>query len=313
VKPAVFVMRALPGGIPEAVRASCEVLGGDRAPPARETLPEVARGAETLVVTYLDRVDGPLLAALPAVRRVCSYGVGVNHVDLPACRERGVVLTNTPDVLTDATADLAMALLLAAARRVAEGDRLIRAGAWRAVAPDFFLGTEVSGKVLGIVGFGRIGQAVARRALGFSLRVLYSGPREVAFPGAERVGLDRLLSESDFVSLHCPLNEETRNLLSRDRIARMKRGAVVVNTARGPVLDEEALADAIEDGRLFAAGLDVFRDEPNVPPRLRTLERVVLTPHVGSGTVETRTAMAGLVWEEVLRAVAGRAPAHPVP
>jgi len=313
VKPTVYLLRALPGGVPERLRESCEVRGGERTPPAPEALPEAARTADILVVTYLDRVDEALLAALPRIRRVCSYGVGVNHIDLAACRRRAVGVTNTPDVLTDATADLAMALLLAAARRVAEGDRLIRAGGWRAAAPDFFLGTEVSGKVLGIVGFGRIGQAVARRALGFSLRILYSGPREVEFPGAERASLERLLAESDFVSLHCPLTEATRDLLSRDRIARMKTGAVLVNTARGPMVDEGALAEALESGHLFAAGLDVFRDEPRVPERLRALDRVVLTPHVGSGTVETRTAMARLVWEEVERAASGRPAAHPVP
>jgi len=239
--------------------------------------------------------------------------VGVNHLDLAACRARGVVVTNTPDVVTNATADLAMALLLAAARRVAEGDRLIREGGWRHAAPDFFLGTEVTGKVLGIVGFGRIGQAMARRASGFSLRILYAGPREVAFPGARRAGLDELLAESDFVSLHCPLTDATRDLLSRERIGRMKQGAVLVNTSRGPVVDEVALAEALESGHLFAAGLDVFRDEPNVPDRLRRLPSVVLTPHVGSGTVETRNAMARMVWEEVDRAVAGLPPVHPVP
>jgi glyoxylate reductase len=273
---------------------------------------EEAREAEILAVTYLDRVDEPLLAALPRVRQVSSYGVGVNHVDLEACRRRGITLTNTPDVVTGATADLAMGLLLAAARRVCEGDRLIRAGGWREALPEFLLGREVFGRTLGIVGFGRIGQAVARRALGFDMRVLYAGPREVEFAGARRVDLDDLLASSDFVSLHCPLTDATRDLVSRQRIARMRPGAVLVNTSRGPVVDEEALAEALEEGRIFAAGLDVFRDEPNVPERLRRLENVVLTPHVGSGTVETRTAMARMVWDEIARAADGRPPAHRV-
>jgi glyoxylate reductase len=308
----VFLVRALPGGVPPSIQAAVDLRGGASRPPPRERLLEEAREAEILALTYLDRVDEPLLAALPQVRQVSSYGVGVNHIDLEACRRRGVVVTNTPDVVTGATADLAMALLLAASRRVCEGDRLIRAGGWREAVPEFLLGREVFGRTLGIVGFGRIGQAVARRALGFDMRILYAGPREVAFGGARRVDLDELLATSDFVSLHCPLTDATRDLLSRERIARLKPGAVVVNTSRGPVVDEEALADALEEGRIFAAGLDVFRDEPNVPERLRRLENVVLTPHVGSGTVETRTAMARMVWEEVARAADGRPPAHRV-
>ena len=206
------------------------------------------------MVTYLDRVDDALLDGLPSVRQVSSYGVGVNHVDLPAMARRGIVVTNTPDVLTDATADMAMALLLAAARRVCEGDRLIRAGGWRDAGPEFLLGREVTGKTLGIVGFGRIGQAMARRASGFGMRILYTSPRDAGVPGATRTDLDVLLASSDFVSLHCPLTDATRDLLSRERIARMKPGAILVNTSRGPVVDEEALADALEDGRLFAAG-----------------------------------------------------------
>jgi glyoxylate reductase len=312
VKPIAYATRALPGGVPPAVRDRVEFLGGGRAVP-REEVVRAAGGATILAVTYLDRVDEVLLAALPAVRHVCSYGVGVNHLDLEACRRRGVVVTNTPDVVTDATADLAMALLLAASRRVCEGDRLIRAGGWREATPEFLLGREVTGKVLGIVGFGRIGQAVARRALGFRMRVIYSAPRTVPMEGAERVDLDDLLARSDFVSLHCPLTDSTRDLISRERIERMRPGAVLVNTSRGPVVDEEAVADALERGRLFAAGLDVFRAEPAVPERLRRLENVVLTPHVGSGTVETRTAMAHMVWEEVLRAADGRPPLHRVP
>ncbi|HET8722795.1 MAG TPA: D-glycerate dehydrogenase [Anaeromyxobacteraceae bacterium] len=312
MKPIVYAMRGLPGGVPAEVAQRVDLRGGAARPAPRERVAEEARDAEVLVTTYLDRVDEPLLAALPALRQVSSYGVGVNHLDLGALGRRGIVVTNTPDVVTDATADLAMALLLAAARRVAEGDRLIRAGGWREAVPEFLLGREVTGKTLGIVGFGRIGQAVARRASGFGMRILYSAPRTVEFPGAQRVELDALLAASDFVSLHCPLVDATRDLISRERIASMRPGAILVNTARGPVVDEEALADALEEGRLFAAGLDVFRDEPHVPERLRRLENVVLTPHVGSGTVETRTAMARMVWDEVLRRVTGRPPAHRV-
>jgi glyoxylate reductase len=312
MKPVVYALRALPGGVPDEVSSRVTLKGGEARPAPRERIHEDGRDAEVLVVTYLDRIDEALLSGLPAVRQVSSYGVGLNHIELPAVSRRGITLTNTPDVVTDATADLAMALLLAAARRVCEGDRLIRAGGWREAAPEFLLGREVTGKTIGIVGFGRIGQAVARRAAGFGMRILYTSPREAGFPGATRVDLDALLATSDFVSLHCPLTDATRDLISRERIAQMKPGAILVNTSRGPVVDEEAVAEALEDGRLFAAGLDVFRNEPQVPERLRRAENAVLTPHLGSGTRETRNAMARMVWDEVLRRVTGRPPAHPV-
>jgi glyoxylate reductase len=312
VKPIVYALRALPGGVPEEVSSRVMLRGAEARPAPLERIHQEGRDAEVLVVTYLDRVDEALLSGLPAVRQVSSYGVGLNHIELPATSRRGITVTNTPDVVTEATADLAMALLLAAARRVCEGDRLIRAGGWREAAPEFLLGREVTGKTIGIVGFGRIGQAVARRAAGFGMRILYASPREAGFPGATRMDLDALLATSDFVSLHCPLTDATRDLISRERIARMKPGAILVNTSRGPVVDEEAVAEALEDGRLFAAGLDVFRNEPQVSERLRRAENAVLTPHLGSGTRETRNAMARMVWDEVLRRVTGRPPAHPV-
>ena len=313
MKPIMYLVRALPGQDLEPLRPHLELRGGGQTAPPREQLIEEARGATILAPTYIDRVDGALLDALPTVRHVASYGVGVNHLDLDACRARKVLVTNTPGVLTDATADHAMALLLAAARRVAEGDRVVRAGGWRAVDPAFMLGTEVTGKTLGIVGFGRIGQAMARRAQGFQLRILYTSPREMDFAGATRVTVEALLAQSDFVSLHCPLTPQTDNLLSRERIAGMKRGAVVVNTARGAVVDDAALAEALRSGQLAAAGLDVFRDEPRVPAAYLGLENVVLTPHLGSGSRETRAAMARLVLEDALRYARGEPPRHPVP
>ena len=312
MRPVVYALRALPGEVPAEVSSRVTLRGGEARPAPPDRVQEEGRDAEILVVTSLDRVDEALLARLPLVRQVSSYGVGLNHIELAAASRRGITVTNTPDVVTDATADLAMALLLAAARRVSEGDRLIRAGGWREAAPEFLLGREVTGKTIGIVGFGRIGQAMARRATGFGMRILYTSPRQVSFPGANRVDLDALLAASDFVSLHCPLTDATRDLISRERIAQMKPGAILVNTSRGPVVDEEAVAEALEDGRLFAAGLDVFRNEPQVPERLRRAENAVLTPHLGSGTRETRNAMAHMVWDEVLRRVTGRPPAHPV-
>ncbi len=313
-KPVLYLVRALPGQDLEPLRSYLEIRGGAPAAPARERLVEEARGAAVLAPTYIDRVDAALLDALPTVRHVASYGVGVNHIDLDACRARRVLVTNTPGILTEATADHALALLLAAARRVAEGDRLVRAGGWRELDPAFMLGTEVTGKTLGVVGFGRIGQAVARRALGFRMEILYASPGPVSgFPQARHVPLDALIVESDFISLHTPLTPQTDNLISRERIARMKPGVILVNTARGAVVDDAALAEALAAGRVGAAGLDVFRDEPRVPAAYLGLSNVVLTPHLGSGTRETRAAMARLVLEDVLRVAKGEPPRHPVP
>lgn len=313
MKPILYVVRALPGGDLAPLSEWFEVRGGRRDGAPRDEVLREARDATVLVPTYIDRVDEPLLAGLPKVRHVASYGVGVNHLDLDACRRRGILVTNTPGVLTDATADHAMALLLAAARRVVESDRVVRSGEWKAVDPAWMLGTEVTGKTAGVLGFGRIGQAFARRARAFDMRILYASPRDAGVGWAERVPLDRLLAESDFLSLHVPLTAETRNVLSRERIARLKPGAIVVNTARGGVLDDAALAEALAAGRVGGAGLDVFPDEPRVPEAYLGLANVVLTPHLGSGTRETRAAMARLVLEDVARVARGEPPRHPVP
>ncbi len=313
VKPLLYLVRALPGFEPDRLGALFQVRGGQRHPPPRPRLLEEARDAEVLVVSYIDRVDEALLDGLPRLRHLASYGVGVNHLDLAACRRRGLLVTNTPGVVTEATAEHTMALLLAAARRVTEGDRTIRRGGWTAVEPSFLLGTGLTGKLLGLVGFGRIGQAVARRAAAFGLTIAYAAPREVAFPGARRLPLEALLAEADLVSLHCPLTPATENLLSRERLALMKPGAILVNTARGAVLDDAALVEALATGRLAAAALDVFRDEPAVPAAYLALENVVLTPHLGSGTRETRGAMAAMVLEEIERVARGEPARHRVP
>jgi glyoxylate reductase len=312
-KPIAYQVRALPGGHFDRLLAHFDLRGGGPSPLPRPDLLEAARHAEVLVTSYIDRVDEPLLAGLPRLRHLASYGVGVDHIDLDACRRRGLLVTNTPGVLTEATAEHAIALLLAASRRVAEGDRLIRRGGWDAVDPALLLGTGLDGKLLGLVGFGRIGQAVARRAAGLGMRLAYTSPREVAFPGARRLPLEALLAEADVVSLHVPRTPATEGLLSRERLARLKPGAIVINTARGAMVDDAALAEALRSGHLAAAGLDVFRDEPRVPAAYLELDTVVLTPHLGSGTRETRSAMALMVVEEIERVARGEPARNPVP
>ncbi len=274
--------------------------------------------ADAWVTLLTDKVDDARLVGAPRLRIVANVAVGVDNVDLAACRARGVVVTNTPGVLTEATADLAFGLILAAARRIAEGDRLVRAGGWSGWGPSFMVGARVHGATLGIVGLGRIGQAVARRARGFGMHVLYTQRSPLVDGVARALGatfapLDQLLADSDVVTLHCPLTAETRGLLSAARLAAMKRGSVLVNTARGPIVDESALAAALANGPLAAAGLDVFADEPRVPPALLALPNVVLTPHIASAEEATRAAMAGLAADNVLAVLSGKAPLNAVP
>lgn len=250
-------------------------------------------------------------------RVVANVGVGVDHIDLDAARVAGVPVTNTPDVLTEDTADLALALLLMALRRLGGGERLLRAGRWRGLAPTFHLGRSPAGLTLGVVGYGRIGRALARKAhLALGMRILYHTRTPVADPepwARPAASLDALLAESDVVSLHCPLTPETRHLVDARALARMRPGAVLVNTARGPVVDEAALARALREGPLAAAGLDVYEREPAVDPALLALENVVLLPHLGSATVETRTAMGLRALANVEAVLAGRAPPDRVP
>src|SRR5262249_31367440 len=233
----------------------------------------------------------------PKLRIVANHAVGFDNIDLAHCTAAGVLVSNTPDVLTETTADTAFALILAAARRIGEGERLLRSGRAGIWGPLMMLGPDVHDATIGIVGFGRIGRAVARRAKGFGMRVLYSNPVRLppeAEDGATHVELSELLERADVVSIHTTLTEETRHLFGRDAFERMKPAAVLVNASRGPVVDEAAVADALETGEIFAAGLDVFEREPEVHPRLLELENVVLIPHLGSATVDTRSAMGHL-------------------
>jgi glyoxylate reductase len=287
------------------------------APPARDELLEAARGASGVLSNVTEKIDAEFMdAAGDGLRIVANMAVGYDNVDVGAAKERGVVVTNTPGVLDETTADTAFMLLLAAARRLGESERILRAGGWQWWGPKLFVGVDVWGKTLGIVGMGRIGQAVARRGRGFGMEILYHNrsrkeEAEVEL-GARHVGLDELLETSDFVSVHTPLTEETRRLIGPKELDRMKRTAVLVNTSRGPVVDEEALADALADGRIFAAGLDVYEEEPKVHPRLLERENAVLAPHIGSGSRETRDGMAVLAAENVVAVLSGEEPKTPV-
>jgi glyoxylate reductase len=273
----------------------------------RGELLSLLRDADALLPLLSVRVDEELLAAAPRLTIVANYAVGYDNVDLAACSARKVVVTNTPDVLTDATADLAMALLLAAGRRFVEADRFVRGGAWRGWAPEQLFGMDLQGATLGIVGLGRIGRAVAQRARAFGMRIVYTQPRQI---DAGWLPLDELLEVADAVTLHCPLTPATRHLLGAARFARMKPTAVLVNTARGAIVDEAALAAALAAGRPGFAGLDVFEDEPRVHPELLANPRVVVLPHVGSATWGTRARMAEVAAGCIAERLAGRRPPH---
>jgi len=275
------------------------------------------KGEWVAVVPLLSRwVGGTELKNLPKLRIVANVAVGYNNVDLVAAEMRGVLVTNTPGVLTDATADLTWALILAAARQLIEGVDLVRSGRWTGWHPEQLLGLELRGRTLGLLGAGRIGQAVGRRAPAFGLRVLYAArtpkPEFERDTGATRVDISRLLAESDIVSLHTPSTPETNGIINADTLARMKRGAILINTARGELVREEALAAALERGDLGAAGLDVYTDEPAIHPRLRAAPRTVLLPHIGSATAETRRHMAAIAVANVQAVLSGKPPLTPV-
>jgi len=311
----VLVTRRLPQAAMDAItsRTDADVWDDEWAIPRDELLRRVAgkRGAVTLLTEKVD--DEFLDAAGPDLVIVANYAVGFDNIDVPALTKRGVMATNTPDVLTETTADTAWALLMAAARRVPEGDRFLRAGTEWIWGPQMMLGQDIHGKTLGVVGFGRIGQSVARRAGGFGMKVVYFDvyrPSEEIerSVNAEYRELDDLLAEADFISIHVALTPETRHLFGAEQFRRMKDTAVIVNTSRGPVIDEAALAAALRDGEIFAAGLDVFEKEPEVHPDLLAQENAVVIPHLGSATVETRDAMGRVAAENLVAALEGRRP-----
>ncbi len=286
-------------------------------PPTRDELLEALSGASGVLATATEKMDGEAMdAAGDGLRVIANMAVGYDNIDVGAATERGVIVTNTPGVLDETTADVAFMLVLAAARRLGEGERLLRAGKWEWWGPKQLRGLDVWGKTLGIVGMGRIGRAVARRGKGFGMEILYhnrSRNEEAEEElGAQYVGLEDLLRESDFVSIHTPLTDETRHLIGERELDLMAETAVLVNTSRGPVVDEAALAQALREGRIFAAGLDVYEGEPEVHPGLLELENVVLAPHIGSATVETRDRMATLAAENLAAVLRGEQPKTPV-
>jgi glyoxylate reductase len=296
-KPKILVTKALY----PAARTVLEAIGdveywtGPETIPRAEFLRRVA-DKHALVCLLTDKVDAELLAAAPQLRIVATVSVGYDNIDVAACTAKAVIATNTPGVLDDTTADFAWALILAIARRLVEGDALVRAGKWPGFAIDQLLGGDVYGKTLGIIGFGRIGQCVARRALGFRMRVIYSGtkgaPADVDKElNAEFTQQNKLFAEADFVTLHVPLTPQTRHLICKESLEKMKRTAFLINTSRGPVIDEEALAEALENKKIAGAALDVYEHEPKVNPKLMARRDVILAPHIGSATVETRTRM----------------------
>ncbi len=314
VKPKILVSGRIPDEVMQALKERFEVEANleDR-PMERERLLDAIADKEGFLSMVSDSIDAELLDRAPRLRMIAQMAVGYDNVDLTAATARGIPVSNTPDVLTDATADLTFALILALSRRIVELDRRVRRGEFKFWAPMLFLGREVTGKALGIVGFGRIGQAVARRAQGFRMRILYHDPRSIDAGterelNAESVDLQRLLSEADFVCLHVSLSAETRHLISKAELALMKPTACLINAARGPVVDEKALVEALRTGRIAGAGLDVYENEPDLTAGLVELENVVLLPHVGSATLETRTRMAATAAENLRTGLEGRMP-----
>jgi glyoxylate reductase len=311
--PSIFVTRKLPSSVIATLETAghVEVHAGESAITPDELRAKIA-GKDALVSMLTERIDASTIDACAQLKLIANVAVGYNNIDVVHARSRGIVVTNTPDVLTESVADFTWALILAVTRRLSEGERLIRRGEWKGWAFDFMLGADLKGKQLGLVGLGRIGRAVARKAPAFGMRVVYTARRDAELPDAKALSLDQLLNTSDIVSLHVPLTPETRHLIDRRALARMKRSAYLVNTARGPVVDEAALAWALQQHLLAGAALDVYENEPVVHPDLLQLENVLLVPHLASGTTETRTAMADLAARNVVAVLAGRPPLTPV-
>lgn len=318
MKHKILVSGHLTEDILSLLAKDCDVRANEEdRPMGRAELLDAVAGVDGMLAMITDGVDPELMDRAPRLRVVSNMAVGYNNIDVAAATARGIVVTNTPGILTEATAELAFALILASARRVVDLDRRTRAGEWTCWAPLLFLSREVSGKMLGIVGLGRIGRAVARRAKAFGMEVLYHNRVRLEAAEEQDLGVvyaekDELLGKADFVSLHVPLSDETRHFIGRRELGIMKPTSYLVNTSRGPVVDEGALVEALREKRIEGAGLDVYENEPVLAPGLTSLDNVVLMPHVGSATVETRMKMARMAAENLLAGLRGERPAHVV-
>jgi len=317
----VYVTRLLPGPALDMLRASCDVEVNPRDEAiSYEELLEKVKGRDGIITLLTDKIDAEVIKAGaqgdPPLRVIANYAVGYDNVDVACATEHSIFVSNTPGVLTNTTADIAWALMFSIARRIPEAERFARAGKFNGWSPTLFLGGDIYGKTLGIVGVGRIGAAVAMRTKGFNMRVLYNDVRhnyeiekEV---GAEKVDMDTLLNESDFISVHVPLMPETRHLIGKRSLSMMKPTAYLINTSRGPVIDEAALAEALKNNVIAGAALDVFEEEPKIHPGLLNLENVIVVPHIASGSVETRSKMAIMAAENVLAVLSGKTPPNAV-
>ena len=313
-KPVVLVTRKLPAAVEDRLQRDYNArLNSSDQIYSSDQLIEQAQGADAIVPCHTEKLNADVIARLPAsIRAITSFSVGFDHIDLPAAKARGILVTNTPEVLSDATAEIAMLLLLGAARRAHEGEQQIRTDSWADWSATYQLGLQVSGKRLGIIGMGRVGQIMARRARGFDMQIHYYNrsrlPAELELDAVYHDSVEGLLPHCEFLSIHCPATPETRHLLNAERIALLPDRAVVVNTARGAVVDDDALIAALRSGKLFAAGLDVFNDEPRIHPGYRELKNTFLLPHIGSATVETRDAMGFRALDNLDAIMAGREP-----
>ncbi len=312
-KPSILVTYKLPSSAIEPLEAVGDVDVFRDGVLSKDELVRRVKGKQGIVVAALDKIDKDVIDAGSDLKIIANVAVGYNNLDVPYARSKGIVLTNTPDVLTEATANMAITLILSVTRRIVEGDRLVRRGDWKGFSLDFMIGSEVKDKQLGIVGLGRIGRVVAEKAKQFGMKIAYHNTSARSVPGYDSMSLDQLLATSDVISIHVPLSPQTKHLIDRTAFSRMKRSAYFINTSRGSVVDEDALAWALREGIIKGAGLDVYEDEPRVHPGLLALENVVLVPHMASATAETRAAMYDLVARNVVSVLSGRPPVTPIP
>ena len=312
-KPSILVTYKLPSSAIAPLEAVADVDVYRDGVLSRADLLNRIKGKHGVVVAALDKIDKDVIDSGSDLKVIANVAVGYNNLDVPYARSKGIVVTNTPDVLTEATANMAITLILAVTRRIVEGDRVVRRGDWKGFALDFMIGSEVRDKQLGIIGLGRIGQVVAEKAKQFGMRIAYHNPSARKAADYESMSLDQLLATSDVISVHVPLSPQTKHLVDRKAFSRMKRSAYFINTSRGAVVDEEGLAWALREGIIKGAGLDVYEDEPKVHPGLLALDNVVLVPHMASATAETRAAMYDLVARNVVNVLSGKPPVTPIP